>query len=130
MSTGKLSVLVAEDNPALSNVLRFNLQRLELEVSVALNGTRAWQLAQEQRFDALITDQEMPGLTGVELIHHVRELEVYRDIPILMVTAREIDLDVKTLKQQYDIAEIIAKPYSPNKLVRMMEEILAAAYSR
>jgi two-component system chemotaxis response regulator CheY len=127
MSNGKLSVLVAEDNPALANVLRFNLQRLDLEVTVALDGARAWQLAQKQSFDVLVTDQEMPGLTGVELVERVRGLDAYQDIPILMVTAREIDLDVKSLKQQYRIAEIVAKPYSPNKLVRMVNEILTTA---
>ena len=125
MSTCKKSVLVAEDNPVLANVLRFNLQRIELNVTVANDGASAWGLAQRQQFDAVITDQEMPGLTGLELCQRIRGLSEYDDVPILMVTAREIELDAENLKRELGIAAVFAKPYSPNKLVRTVEDLLA-----
>ena len=127
MSNSKLSVLVAEDNPALANVLRFNLQRVNLDVSLANDGCRAWEMAQKQRFDLVVTDQEMPGMTGLELCQRLRERAEYADVRIVMVTAREMELDIMRLKEQLQIEAVFSKPYSPNQLLDVVQELLAQA---
>ncbi|MCA9057950.1 MAG: response regulator, partial [Planctomycetaceae bacterium] len=67
-------ILVAEDNRILLDVLRFNLVRAGYEVLTAMNGLEALTVLREhQPIDLLITDCQMPGLSGVEVCTQVRQ---------------------------------------------------------
>ena len=125
MQNNKKRVLVAEDNAGLAHVMRFNLELLDLDVTVAMDGAQAWQFAQDETFDMIVSDHEMPGLTGVELCERIRELPKYKTTPIGMVTARELELDGERLREQLSISEIFAKPYSPTKVCQTIENLLA-----
>jgi len=127
MASNKKRVLVAEDNPGLAHVMRFNLELLDLDVTVALDGDQAWQAAQDTTFDLIVSDHEMPGLTGVQLCERIRQLPKYQETPIIMVTARELELDGKRLRQQLLINAVFAKPYSPAKVCETVEKLLAPA---
>ncbi len=127
MDNNKKRVLVAEDNAGLAHVMSFNLRALGLEVAVAVNGQIAWEMAQAQTFDLIVTDHEMPRLTGIELCTRLRQLPEYATTPIIMVTARELELDLKNLRDELSIGAIFAKPYSPAKVKAKAEELLAAA---
>lgn len=124
MESNKKSVLVAEDNPGLAHVMRFNLELLDVNVTVAFDGDQAWQFAQDADFDLIVSDHEMPGLTGVQLCERIRQLPKYKSTPIIMVTARELELDGKRLRQQLLINEVFAKPYSPAKVCETVEQLL------
>lgn len=125
MESDKKRVLVAEDNAGLAHVMRFNLELLDLEVTVAMDGEQAWQFAQDEDFDLVVSDHEMPGLTGVQLCERIRQLPKYKTTPIIMVTARELELDGKYLRNQLLINEIFAKPYSPANVCQTVEQLLA-----
>ena len=118
-------VLVAEDNLALAHVLQFNLERHGFDVAVAHDGREAWEIAQREKFDIVITDHEMPQMTGIELCARLREMPDFESIPIVMVTARALELDVTTLQQQPGLAAIMPKPYSPKELMNTVEKLLA-----
>jgi CheY-like chemotaxis protein len=64
-------------------------------------------------------------MTGVELCTRLRELPDYATTPFLMVTAREIELDSADLAQRLGFNAIIPKPYSPEKLLNLVEKLLA-----
>lgn len=118
-------ILIAEDNPGLAHVLQFNLEMAGLDVTLAETGSDAWLVAQaDEGFDAVIT---MPGMTGVELCRKLRETDAYREIPIVMVTAREMELDVRRICDELQLAAIFAKPYSPGELLQTIESMIAAA---
>ena len=70
-----LSVLACEDNAVNQLVLRVMLERLGHKVRMVDDGQRAWDLLQNESFDVVVTDIEMPGLDGVELTRRVRERE-------------------------------------------------------
>lgn len=127
MHKTKKQALVAEDNAGLAHVMSFNLRALDLEVAVAANGQVAWEMAQAELFDLIVTDHEMPRLTGIELCTRLRQLPVYATTPIIMVTARELELDLKNLRDELSIAAIFCKPYSPAKIKAKAEELLTAA---
>ena len=95
-STSK-RVLVAEDNLGLAHVLQFNLERSGFDVAVAHDGEEAWKFIQREKFDIVITDQEMPLMTGLELCARLRELPDYKTTPVVMVTARELELDFRAV---------------------------------
>ncbi len=82
MSNQDRSILVAEDNTALATVVRFNLERAGFQVTVAANGRIAWEAAQAGQFDLVVTDYQMPEMTGRDLAVCLRGCERCRDTPI------------------------------------------------
>jgi CheY-like chemotaxis protein len=85
-----LRVLLCEDNPVNQKVLRAMLSHLGHKTTAVDDGLAAWQLLQNESFDLLLTDVEMPGLDGLELARRVRAREAERGgthLPILGATA-------------------------------------------
>ena len=117
-------LLVAEDNPALSGVVRFNLERAGFNVTMADDGCQAWKLAQARDFKLVITDQQMPGMTGVELCHRLRSHPRYTHTPIIMLTAKGLELNLGDLKSQLGVAAVLPKPFSPRELIQKVAECL------
>ena len=70
--SARLSILIAEDDRVMSDVIRFNLERAGHQTTVARSGTEAWQMLQTQPFDLLITDYQMPGMTGEDVCRAIR----------------------------------------------------------
>ena len=120
------SILLAEDNAALSSVIRFNLQRSGFQVEAALTGRLAWELAQVHQFDLVITDQQMPEMTGCELCECLRRSEAYRETPIIMLTAKGMELELPRLREELGLAATFLKPFSPKEVIRAVEDCLAA----
>lgn len=87
-------------------------------VHTARSGERALALIEEKEVNLLLTDQKMPGMTGVELAHRVRQRA--SDIPILIVTGYVDDDEVNEAKQSGLIQEIIYKPYSESHILRTL----------
>jgi CheY-like chemotaxis protein len=106
--------------------MSFNLRTLGLDVAIAVNGHRAWEMAQAEVFDLVVTDHEMPGMTGIELLTRLRQLPAYAKTPLIMVTARELELDLKRLRESLGIAAVFSKPYSPARIKEKVDELLTA----
>jgi len=122
----KKKILVAEDNLALADVMRFNLERAGFEVTVAHNGREAYDLSQNDQFDLVLTDHQMPKLTGVELCQRLREDERYARTPVIMVTAKGLELDLARLQDELGVTAALAKPFSPIEMIRQIEDCLAS----
>ena len=71
MNTTRKRVLVAEDSPAVARVIQFNLGKAGCEVTLAANGLQAWEHAQEQQFDIVLMDQQMPELTWDRILRSI-----------------------------------------------------------
>jgi len=127
MSSADRHILIVEDNSALASVVRFNLQRAGFQVTVARNGRVAWEAVQEQTFDLIVTDQQMPEMTGCEFCEKLRALDEYRDTPVIMLTAKSMELDLPRLKAELGIAATFLKPFSPKEIVKSVEDHLEAA---
>jgi len=125
MAEAPKRILVAEDNPALLSVIRFNLERADFVVSVAKNGSSAWQQIQKEPFDLLVTDAQMPGICGIELCRRIRQLPEYRELPVIFLTAKSFEMDQQSLKQNLNVHAVIPKPFSPSAVVQIVEELLA-----
>ncbi len=117
-------LLIVEDNPALGVVVQFNLERAGFNVTLAENGCDGWDLAQAREFKLVITDQQMPGMTGVELCQRLRGHPRYSQTPIIMLTAKGLELNMSDLEKQLGIAAVIPKPFSPRELVQKVVECL------
>ena len=118
-------ILVAEDNVAMAGVIRFNLQRAGFAVTLASSGSIAWDLLCQEDFDLLVTDVQMPGLTGGELCLRLRQDPRLAALPVLLLTAKGLELDTDYYLRQLGVRAIIPKPFSPREMIRTVQECLA-----
>jgi len=117
-------VLVAEDNLAMAGVVRFNLERAGFRVEVARCGRSAWELLKEQSFGLVIVDVQMPGLSGTELCERMRLVPRMADVPVILLTAKGLELDTDYHLEQLGVRAIISKPFSPRELLDLVQECL------
>lgn len=120
-------VLVAEDNAALARVIAVTLRREGFEVVSARNGDEAWRLTQGGAFDLIVTDQQMPLMTGLELCERLRESPAHRDTPVILLTAKGLELEREGVRDRYGVAELLLKPFSPAALAALATEVAASA---
>lgn len=78
---------------------------------VCSDGQAAWEAYQQNDFVAVISDQEMPRMTGVELCKNIRTMDPEK--PIFLVTGRQLELKSTGVQEEHHINEIFAKPFSP-----------------
>ena len=126
MQERKAKILVCEDNVALSGVVCFNLVRAGFEVTSVANGRLALDALEQQSFDLVLSDQQMPMMTGVQLCESMRQLPAHRSTPFILLTAKCMEIDAPKLQQTLRISAALPKPFSPSELVACIEETLAA----
>ncbi|MBU6172658.1 MAG: response regulator [Planctomycetes bacterium] len=120
---GASRVLVAEDNLVLGELLRFNLERAGLRVAVAINGRDAIEQLRMEPFDLLVTDYEMPIFNGEQICDAARR-ELNLRIPIVMCSAKGLELDFRKLNERYSIAKLLQKPFSMSELTYLVKTLL------
>ena len=119
-------ILVVDDEAHIVQVLSLKLRNAGYEVITAVDGEEGVDLAREQRPDLIITDFQMPYLTGLELCQALAEHESTAKIPIVILTARGYALDEADLALG-NIKDVISKPFSPRAIVQLLRELLADA---
>lgn len=118
------SILVAEDDRVMADVIRFNLERTGYRVTVARNGTEAWELLQSNTYQMLVVDYQMPGMTGEEVSRALRTTFPDLHLPIIFLSARGLELDVGRMKEELAIETLMYKPFSPRELVAEIAKCL------
>ncbi len=86
-------LLLADDSVTTRTLLKNILETAGYDVVAASDGQHAWEIAQEQTFDAVVTDVDMPRMTGFDLTEKLRGYETTANLPIVLVTARGTDQD-------------------------------------
>ncbi|WP_066059415.1 response regulator transcription factor [Robertmurraya korlensis] len=114
-------ILLAEDEEVLRMLVVDTLEEDEYEVDEASDGTEAVELFEKNRYDLLVLDYMMPGLTGLEVIHHVRQKN--KDVKILMLSAKSQQFEQDKVIEA-GANYFIAKPFSPMELKDKVEVIL------
>jgi len=117
-------ILVADDEPHILNVVSFKLRNAGLEVITARNGQEALELAKSERPDLVIVDYQMPVLDGLEACIRLREEPATASIPVIMLTARGIDIEQVELERA-GINSLMAKPFSPREVLARVQELLS-----
>ncbi len=120
--TGK-KVLVVDDEIHIVHVVAIKLRNNGFEVLSAQNGAEAFELACREKPDIVVTDFQMPVMTGAELVARLRQNEQTKDVPVIMLTARSFAIEDDE-KESLGISEFLSKPFSPKELLRSIEDIL------
>lgn len=123
MTRDKPLIVVADDEPHIVQVLKLRLELDGYDVLGAEDGEEALALIREHIPDLLITDYQMPFLSGVELCLALREDEATRHLPVLMLTARQHSIHDKDL-QRCMILQIMNKPFSPREISEAVRRVL------
>ena len=119
------TILVADDEAHIIQVLTIKLRHAGYRVIVAYDGEEALELARESRPDLLITDHHMPYMTGLELCAALIDDERTTDIPVILLTARGYAFDTEDIPTP-NVQRVLAKPFSPRGIVKHVEDLLAA----
>ena len=123
MADPKPHVLIVEDEAALVTMLRYNLESEGYRVSEAVDGEEAILLVIEEPPDLILLDWMLPSLSGIEVCRRIRRNESFRDVPIIMLSARGEDSDrVRGLDSGAD--DYITKPFSPRELMARVRAVL------
>jgi two-component system alkaline phosphatase synthesis response regulator PhoP len=117
------TILVADDESHILNVVSLKLRNAGFRVLTACDGQEALDIAIQERPDLLITDYHMPRLSGLELCRRMKQHEATALIPAIMLTARGYQLEPKDTAES-GIRQMLSKPFSPRHLLATVNEIL------
>jgi CheY-like chemotaxis protein/class 3 adenylate cyclase len=117
-------VLVVDDSPAQRHYVADCLARQGFEVVTAEHGKAALDKAQIVRPALIVSDYEMPVMTGFELVHALRRDPELRQIPVIMLTARDSRRDMAQMRAAGASAYLV-KPFSQDKCIALVERTLA-----
>ena len=116
-------VLVVDDEIHIVQVIAIKLRNSGFEVLTAENGVQALDIAKTQKPDIVITDYQMPVMTGLEFIEKLRKIEDTAETPVIMLTARGFAIDEER-KSELSIATLLSKPFSPREVLKCVEDVL------
>jgi two-component system alkaline phosphatase synthesis response regulator PhoP len=118
--------LVVDDEFHIVQVVAIKLRNNGFEVVTADNGADAYDLACEHKPDIVVTDYQMPRLTGLELIEKLRANPQTASIPVIMLTARGFAIEDQQ-KESLGISACLSKPFSPREVFQTVEDVIRQA---
>jgi CheY-like chemotaxis protein len=115
------SILIAEDEFGLAEMLRDMLGEHGYDVTLTINGRLALDILSERRVDLVITDMMMPVMDGAELAMAIRQSRLLHDIPVIVMTS----LPLASVKRDNLYDAVLRKPFTPDLLLTTMQECLS-----
>jgi two-component system, chemotaxis family, chemotaxis protein CheY len=124
-----LSILVVEDSRAMRTLVVTTLHRLgEVRILEADNGFVALKALPSARFDLIITDVNLPEITGLEIVRFVRQHPVHARVPILIISTQQSEADVNR-GLQLGASAYLGKPFEPAHLIAAVRQLLPSLSS-
>lgn len=118
-----VSVLVVEDEDAIREMLGVVLEQADFSVRAASDAHQALALMNQSEPDLILLDWMLPGLSGVEWARRLKKDEAYREIPIILLTARGEEEDrVRGFEVGAD--DYVTKPFSTRELIARIKAVL------
>jgi len=118
-------ILVVDDEVHIVQVVAIKLRNNGFEVVTAENGAEALELAGREKPDLIVTDFQMPVMTGLELTENLRKQPETAEIPVILLTARGFAVEEEQ-RQALGISACLSKPFSPREVLGCIEEVLQA----
>jgi CheY-like chemotaxis protein len=116
-------ILIVDDQMDWRLLVRMSLDSYNIEIIEADDGQKGINLAESARPDLIIIDNNMPVLSGYEAIKKIRANPSIRSMPIIMLTSKGFDSQMKEMIM-LDISEFISKPFEEDKLIESIEKII------
>jgi DNA-binding response OmpR family regulator len=114
------TILLVDDDPGVLDVVAFMLRREGFEVDEERDGSDALERAREKAYDIVVLDVMLPGMSGTDVC---RALRAESDVPIVMLTARDAEID-RVLGLELGADDYVTKPFSTAELLSRVRAIL------
>ena len=125
MPDKNMKILIVDDFSTMRRIIRNILKQLEfINVEEAEDGSAAFEKLKEADYDLLITDWNMPNMTGLDLLKEVRANEKLKDLKVLLVTA-EAEKENIIQAAQAGANEYVVKPFTADVLGQKINKIFA-----
>ena len=123
MADTKMSILVVDDFATMRRIVRNILKQLGYEnIHEADDGASAVEVLKREKIQFIISDWNMPQMSGIELLKTVRATEAWKDLPFLMVTAEgQKENVIEAVKNK--VNNYIVKPFTPEVLMEKISKI-------
>ena len=119
-----MKILVVDDSPTMRRITESALEQVgHQDIVCAVDGEEALRRLEEASFDLIITDWHMPGMGGLLLTQKVRASRHYSHIPMLLLTTRCSEQDIKEA-QIARVNDFITKPFTPGVLKDTIQRVL------
>ena len=119
-----LIVMVVDDFATMRRIIRKIMKDLEFkEVIEAENGAEAFELLKTNKVDVIVSDWNMPTMTGLELMKRVRADERFKSLPFLLVTAEAQKANIIEAIQA-KVSNYVVKPFTPAALAEKLAKII------
>ena len=124
----RTQILIADDEAHVRNLVRIKLEGHGYAVAVAIDGQEAYEMALDVNPELVITDLQMPQMTGYELCLKLRETPRLTNVLAIMLTSRG-DLLTDQQRSAAGIVQLVEKPFSPRQILLLVQSLkpLAAA---
>ncbi len=120
-------VLIVEDDPALIELLQYNLEAEGFGTTVVEDGDGAMAALEDEQPDLVILDWMLPNTSGIEICRQIRQNPMHKDMPVIMLTARTEESDrVRGLRTGAD--DYVVKPFSPKELIARINAVMRRSY--
>ena len=114
-------ILVVDDEPAISTLLKYNLEQNGYQVTIATDGQSAYELIGEQTFDAILLDLMLPVMDGMTVLKNLRQDKI--STPVLLVTAKGDEFD-RVFGLELGADDYITKPFSLREVLARLKAVL------
>src|SRR5256886_11332563 len=125
MATNAQSVLVVEDEASIASFVSLYLKNAGYGVTTATTGNEALRSLEREQPSLVVLDLMLPDIDGIEICRRIRQKS---DLPILMLTARDEDVD-KIIGLEVGADDYLTKPFNPRELVARVKAILRRSQS-
>ena len=120
-------IMIVDDVATIRHIVSSVLQDVKYSVMEAANADQALALAKVQRAHLVVTDVDMPGKSGLDLIKELRAIKNYRNTPILILAKDAKDENIQ-MAQALGASGWIAKPFTPESLLGTINQVLVDQY--
>lgn len=122
------TILVVDDEAHILAVVKMKLENAGFAVLTSEDGEDALEQAKAIVPDLIITDYQMPFMSGLELCEALKVHDTTAEIPVLMLTARGFSLSASDLEKT-NIIEVLSKPFSPRDILERVETTIVGQTS-
>ncbi len=116
-------IMIVDDCDTTRKLLSYIMRERGYKITSASNGIEALEMLATNPVDLVVTDLNMPQMDGMELSKNIRHSDMYKGIPIIMVTTESGETDRK-LGIEAGVTTYLTKPISPQRLLYEIEKIL------
>jgi len=120
-----MKILIVDDFSTMRRIIKNILRQLGFtNVQEADDGSTAWPKIQSEPFDLIVTDWNMPKMSGLELLKAIRSDENLKDLPVLMVTAEALKENIIEAVKA-GVSNYIVKPFTAETLQEKLQKIFS-----